>query len=54
MIIAARDAANVWSETLGVQVTADLILLGALLAVRAEDRDATEALLARLRPFAVA
>jgi hypothetical protein len=45
----ARAAAGAWSERLGVQVTPDIVALGALFAVPPELRRAVEALAEHLR-----
>lgn len=48
MVDAAREAAAAWSELLGVDVTPDLVLLGALFVVQPSQRPATEQLVRRL------
>jgi hypothetical protein len=45
----ARAAAGAWSRQLGVEVTPDIIVLGALLAVPPELQPAVEALAEYLR-----
>jgi hypothetical protein len=45
----ARAAAGAWSERLGIEVTPDIIVLGALLAVPQEMQGAVEALAEHLR-----
>lgn len=45
----ARAAAGAWSSRLGIEVTPDIIVLGALLAVPHEMQGAVEALAEHLR-----